>query len=106
MKFEQVLEEYANSVSSFEKHWNELESDGTPQVLQGSRRLEEQQRLEKLIRNNDLAFLLAVLKPLQDQYLQIALNASDTQEIFEGRGAYNSFSDIVNFLLNLCADQE
>ncbi len=106
MKFEQVLEEYANSVSSFEKHWNELESDGTPQVLQGSRRLEEQQRLEKLIRNNDLAFLLAVLKPLQDQYLQITLNASDTQEIFEGRGAYNSFSDIVNFLLNLCADQE
>ena len=84
MKFEQVLEEYANSVSSFEKHWNELESDGTPQVLQGSRRLEEQQRLEKLIRNNDLAFLLAVLKPLQDQSILTTSIKTRQTEINQG----------------------
>ena len=106
MKLEQLLEEYNLQMKDFRKYWHGLEGEGTPQALQGQKRAEEQRRLEEVIQSGTLAFLETVLRPLQEQYLSTALTASDRKDIFEARGAYMAFEDIVNYLLNLCADQE
>lgn len=106
MRIEQVIEEYALQGREFKDHWEELEAAGTPQALLGQKRAEEQRRLEALIRDQSLAFIEAVLQPLREQYLSTALTTSDPKDIYEARGAYMAFEDIVNYLLNVCADQD
>lgn len=106
MKIEQVLEEYNLQTKEFKAYWDGLEEEGAPQALLGRRRAEEQRRLESFIREQGLAFIEAILEPLREQYLSTALTASDPKDIYESRGAYMVFDDIVNYLLNLCADQE
>lgn len=106
MRIEQVIEEYALQGREFKDYWEELEAAGTPQALLGQKRAEEQRRLEALIRDQSLSFIEAVLQPLREQYLSTALTASDPKDIYEARGAYMAFEDIMNYLLNVCADQD
>ncbi len=106
MRIEQVIEEHGLQSKEFRGYWSALDGGGTPQTLMGQKRAEEQRRLEALIRDQSLAFLMAVLQPLREQYLSSALTASDPKDIYEARGAYMAFEDIENYLLNVCADQD
>jgi|JYMV01.1.fsa_nt_gi hypothetical protein len=106
MRIEQVVEEYDLQDKAFKEYWGGLEGEGTPHSLLGQKRAEEQRRLEVLIRDQSLAFMEAVLLPLREQYLSTALTASEPKDIYEARGAYMAFEDVVNYLLNLCADED